>query len=63
MKSELRLALDVFAEPAQPKPWPSRISRVRAEGDDVRGNSDDRSVSAFAVKRRAFAAPLCCIGA
>ena len=31
--------------------------------DAHRGNNDDRSVGAFAVKPRAFGAPLCGIGA
>jgi hypothetical protein len=39
------------------------ISRTVSEDDAHRGNNDDRSVGAFAVKRRAFGAPLCGIGA
>jgi hypothetical protein len=32
-------------------------------GDAHRSNNDDRSVRAFDVKRRAFGAPLCGVGA
>jgi hypothetical protein len=39
------------------------ISRTVSEDDAHRGNNDDRSVGAFAVKARVFGAPLCGIGA
>jgi len=39
------------------------ICRTVSEDDAHRGNNDDRSVGAFAVKPRAFGAPLCGIGA
>jgi hypothetical protein len=39
------------------------ISPTVSEDDAHRGNNDDRSVGAFAVKPRAFGAPLCGIGA
>ena len=39
------------------------ISRTVSEDDAHRGNNDDRSVGAFAVKPRAYGAPLCGIGA
>ena len=39
------------------------ISRTVSEDDAHRGNNDVCSVGAFAVKPRAFGAPLCGIGA
>jgi len=39
------------------------ISRTVSEDDAHRGNTDDRSVRAFAVKPRAFGAPLGGVGA
>ena len=39
------------------------ISRTVSDDDAHRGNIDDRSVRAFAVKPRAFGAPPCGIGA
>ena len=39
------------------------ISRTVSEDDAHRGSNDDCSVGAFAVKPRAFGAPLCGIGA
>jgi hypothetical protein len=39
------------------------ISRTVSEDDAHRGNMDDRSVRAFAVKPRGFGAPLCGVGA
>jgi hypothetical protein len=39
------------------------ISRTVSEDDAHRDNIDDRSVRAFAVKPRAFGAPLCGVGA
>ena len=44
------------------KNWYS-ISRAVSDNDAHRGNMDDRSVRAFAVKPRAFGAPLCGVGA
>jgi len=38
------------------------ISRTASEDDAHRGNNDDRSVGAFAVKPRAFGAPLAALG-
>jgi hypothetical protein len=38
---------------------PSHIDLSVSEHDAHRGNNDDRSVGAFAVKPRAFGAPLC----
>jgi hypothetical protein len=38
------------------------MSRTVSEDDAHRGNNDDRSVGAFAVKARTFGATLCGIG-
>jgi hypothetical protein len=44
------------------KNWYS-ISRTVLDNHAHRGNADDCSVRAFAVKPRAFGAPLCGVGA